>query len=723
MANKKKNTSPAATDTTGYESALQLYNRGDYNSAIKECESILFNDNENIDALNLLGQINFKTQNLKRALDYYAKALSIDPDSYMVLNNAGRALEGLGEYLKALELYEKAMAMEPAIPEILINIGNTKAALNHTEQAISYYKRALRFKPDYAEVHSNLGNLYFQKKGDIGNAIKHCKKAIKINPQLAEAHNNLGNALEHHGLLDQAIQCYRKAVKLKPDYSAAHSNLLLGLHYSDRIPADEVFKEHRNYASSHGKELWRYSHNRHDATPEKILRIGYISPDLRGHPVAWFIRSVIEKHDRSRFKIFCYSDVETPDAWTESFKTLSDRFISIKGLSHEDAASLIKKDGIDILIDLAGHTANNRIPVLALKPAPVQMTYLGYPGTTGLDEVDYRVTDHFADPEGMTEQYHTEKLIRMPRSFLCYTPPEYCPETGGIPSKRSDRIRFGSFNNRSKITETVIKTWAEILKNIPESTLLLKAKSLADMETQKLMARLFKRHKISRKRLEFLGYLPDAADHMLLYNKVDIALDTFPYNGTTTTCEALWMGVPVITLEGRTHAARVGTTILSNVGLEELIAGERNDYIEKACALARNPDRLAELKQGLRQGMKDSGFIDAVKFTGELENELYRTWIEWCKSRHKPNRPIELLKKGEACFQKGDIELAEKNFLQAILEDPNLVEAYNNLGVICWEKEELEKSIAHFKKALSLDPVNQDAIANLKQMSNMLKKN
>ena len=236
------------------------------------------------------------------------------------------------------------------------------------------------------------------------------------------------------------------------------------------------------------------------------------------------------------------------------------------------------------------------------------------------------------------------------------------------------------------------------------------------------MAKLFKRHNISSKRLQFLGFLPDAADHMLLYNQVDIALDTFPYNGTTTTCEALWMGVPVITVEGKFHAARVGTSILSNVGLEELIAKDRDDYIKKACSLARDPDRLTQLKRGLRQNVKDSGFIDAVKFTGELENEYCRAWILWFNSRQELTLPSELLKEGEDCFQKGEMQLAEKNFLQAIQQDPNLVDAYNNLGVIYWQKEELEKSIAHFKKALTLDPVNQDAIANLKQMSLILKK-
>jgi predicted O-linked N-acetylglucosamine transferase (SPINDLY family) len=732
MAKSQKYPRPPATDDNSFNRASQFYCNGDFTKAQKECESILANDKKNAKALTLLGQIEFRTQSYKRALEYYGKALSIDPNSGITLNAVGRVFESLGNYLKALDYYQKAASQNPGTPEILVNMGNTSAALNHNDNAISYYKQALRLRPNYAEVHSNLGNLYFQKKGDIGKAIKHCQKAIQINPNLAEAHNNLGNALEHNGRLDKAIQCYRKAIKLKPDYSCAHSNLLLGIHYSDRIPPDQVFKEHKNYATDHCKHFTQATHEEHDASINRTLRIGYISPDFRGHPVAWFIKSVITEHDRSQFTIFCYSDVITPDAWTEKFKQLSDSFRSVKGLSHAEVASLIKKDKIDLLVDLTGHTANNRIPMLAMKPAPIQMTYLGYPGTTGLDSVDYRLTDHFADPEGMTEKYHTEKLIRMPRSFLCYTPPEYCPGIKEPPANGKGKITFGSFNNRSKITETVIETWSEILKNIPDSTLFLKAKSLADVDTQKLMTRLFKRHKISHKRLHYSGFLTDAKDHMLLYNQVDIALDTFPYNGTTTTCEALWMGVPVITLEGETHASRVGTSILSNTGLEGLIAKDRNDYIKKACTLAQTPDRLTRLKSGLRKQVEASGFIDAKRFTRELEQKFSTAWQGWCISRQsidnkkvtlEHKRPIELLTQGEVHFHKGEMELAEKHFLIAARKDPNLVEAYNNLGVLYEQLGDWEKSLVHFKKALTLDPTNQDAIANLQQMSAILADN
>ncbi|MBI9087698.1 MAG: tetratricopeptide repeat protein [Desulfobacterium sp.] len=728
MDKTQKDSSPSA-NVDSFNRASQFYSNRDFSNAIKECESILANDTNNINVLNLLGQINFQTQNHQKALDYYGKVLSIDPAYAVTLNNAGRVFEALGNYLKALEFYQKAAELHPEIPEILVNIGNTNAALNNDQQAISYYKQALKIRPNYAEVHSNLGNLYFQKQGDIGNAIKHCKKAIKINPKLAEAHNNLGNALKHQGHLDQAIQYYKKAIKLKPDYSCANSNLLLGIHYSDSISPKEVFNEHKNYAQNQCASVSPDAHTDHDRSVNRILRIGYISPDFRAHPVAWFIESVIAEHDRSHFKVFCYSDVITPDLLTEKFNKISDCFQTIKGFSHTDVASLIKNDQIDILVDLAGHTANNRIPMLALKPAPIQITYLGYPGTTGLDSVDYRLTDHFADPKGMTEQYHTEKLIRMPRSFLCYTSPEFSPGSTEPLSKRSGKITFGSFNNRSKITKTVIATWAEILKKVPGSTLFLKAKSLADPETQRLMIKLFKKHKISHKQLYFSGFLPDAADHMLLYNKVDIALDTFPYNGTTTTCEALWMGVPVVTVQGKTHASRVGTSILSNTGLEELIAKDRNDYIKKACALANAPHQLAQLKSELRNRVKESGFIDARRFTRELEQNLSTAWQKWCNSIQKVgdtnytldhNGPDELLKQGEAYFQNGEMELAEQHFQKAVLKDPNLVDAYNNLGVICWQKRNLEESIAHFKKALTLDPVNQDAIANLKQISHTL---
>lgn len=356
--------------------------------------------------------------------------------------------------------------------------------------------------------------------------------------------------------------------------------------------------------------------------------MGYVSPDFHAHSVAYFIEPVLARHDPAAVETYCYAEVAQPDAFTEHMKTLAAHWRGTFGRSDDEVADMIRNDAIDILIDLAGHTAHNRLAVFARRPAPVQVTYLGYPNTAGLPQMDYRLTDAAADPPGQ-EVYYTESLVRLPQGFLCYAPPHESPAVGPLPAATGGCITFGSFNALPKMNNEVIALWARVLQSVPGARLILKNKSLQDAKT----CERYRQHFHPPERIELLGWLDDPADHLSIYHRVDIALDTFPYNGTTTTCEALWMGVPVITLAGERHAGRVGLSLLTQLGLTELIAKTPDEYVRLAVALAGNRERLAALRAGLRERMRRSPLCDAQSFTRDLEAAYREMWHKWCEGR------------------------------------------------------------------------------------------
>jgi predicted O-linked N-acetylglucosamine transferase (SPINDLY family) len=325
--------------------------------------------------------------------------------------------------------------------------------------------------------------------------------------------------------------------------------------------------------------------------------------------------------------------VKNPDQMTERLRKMADHWCAIAQLTDEALAEQVHQDGIDILVDLSGHTAGNRLQMFARKPAPVQVTWLGYPNTTGMPVIDYRLTDDIADPPGRADQYSIESLVRLPNGFLCYEPPEVAPDVAGLPVREAGRITFGSFNILPKMNASVIALWSQILNQVSGSCLLLKCRQLVDEPTRRVYLDLFARHKISADRIKMLRQTPSTHEHLALYNKVDIALDPFPYNGTTTTCEALWMGVPVVTLEGGRHSARVGASILTRVGLAELITGSQAVYVTKAVALACDLERLTQLRSQLRRRMQTSPLCDAKIFARQVEEKYQDMWYAWCRRK------------------------------------------------------------------------------------------
>jgi len=340
---------------------------------------------------------------------------------------------------------------------------------------------------------------------------------------------------------------------------------------------------------------------------------------------------LLQQHDHLQFEVFCYSNATTIDGITSSLRSNADHWRQIAGMNNHQVAEQVRKDAIDILIDLSGHTSGNRLLVFARKPAPVQISYLGYPGTTGLSAIDYRLTDCFADPPGLTEHLHAEKLHRLSRTNWCFAAPEDAPPVQPPPASCRDHVTFGSFNNFAKVTDEVLQSWWTILRHVPRSRLLLKCAIFETKRVCEQVTGIFTAQGIEPGRLELQGWQPDHAMHLTLYNEMDIALDTFPYNGTTTTCDALWMGVPVITLAGPAHASRVGMSLMSSIGLSETIATTTVEYVGLAVALAQDQDRLKTIRLGLRDRMRRSPLMDAERFARDVEAAYRQMWRNWCE--------------------------------------------------------------------------------------------
>jgi len=361
---------------------------------------------------------------------------------------------------------------------------------------------------------------------------------------------------------------------------------------------------------------------RPDAAPlvgQRRLRVGFVSPDFRQHSVAFFFEALVDGYDPERFEFSCYSNVLNEDAVTERLKAKTDHWRSIVGLSDDAAATLIRDDQVDILVDLAGHTGGNRLALFGLRPAPVQVTWLGYPNTTGLGAMDFRLTDAIADPE-KADAIHTESLVRLENGFLCYRPDESAPDVSLPPITQNGYVTFGSFNNITKVTPDVVLGWANVMHGFADSRLYLKSKLLEETTVREKILAQFAESNINPERIEIAGRVPGYFDHLACYSNVDIALDTYPYNGTTTTCEALWMGVPVVVPGGKTHRSRVSQSILSRVGLSQAVAESPDDMTRVVTELTQSVSDLASLRAGLREAMRDSALCQPARFAQSVQN-------------------------------------------------------------------------------------------------------
>jgi protein O-GlcNAc transferase len=565
------------------------------------------------------------------AMTAYARALDINPGYYLVHNNVGNTLRRQGRYEEAVAEYRRALAAKPDFVEALNNQAVALADLGHAAEAVELYQRARQIKPDYVDPLINLGNIY-RDRGRPEQAIELFRRATEVAPGNPFGWNNLACALSDQGEVRQALAGFARSLELHPDNPHAHSNLLLNLHYTGDYGVAEIAEAHRQYGARFGRARGAGQH-RNLAQTDRSLRVGYVSADFRRHSVAFFIEPLIERHNRAAFEVYCYADVARPDGITRRLEALAGAgWRDIRGFNDTRFADLVAADGIDILVDLGGHTANSRVASFAAHPAPVQIAYLGYPNTTGLAAMDYRLTDATADPEA-SPAWHSEELVRLPGGFLCFRPPENSPAVSPLPALAGAPFTFGSFNNMAKVSDGAVAAWAEILGRVPGSRLALKNKALGDTPARLRLQARFAAHGIGPERLWMSGTIDSLAGHLGAYSFVDLALDTFPYTGTTTTCEALWMGVPVVSHAGGAHVERVGASVLAAAGLPEFAVAGVGNYIELAVATAAAPEHLAGVRASLRQRLERSLLLDEPGFTLRLETAYRQLWRRWCAER------------------------------------------------------------------------------------------
>lgn len=564
-----------------------------------------------------------------RALEALAAA---EPGRASVRHELGNMLVRLGQAQAALPHLEAAAALEGDSPRVRCDLGNAFARCRRIEDAMTCFREAIALDASFAPARINLG-IALLSAGCNVEAAAVLRAATRLAPDNPAAWNGLANACQSCGEVAEAVGHFGRAVELMPELSGAHSNLVYLLNFLPGLSIAEVYEAHRAYAALQVEQRYRPATSWPNAAePGRRLRIGYVSPDFRQHVMHFFIEEVLRRHDRAQFEVFCYAEVPSPDAVTERLESLADAWRSTVGVSDGNMAKLIAGDGIDILVDLAGHTAHNRLPVFGFKPAPVQVSWLGYPNTTGLTAIDYVFATRGHVPAGQ-RRYMSEEVYDLPRLPVCYRPPDGAPEVAETPARRAGVITFGCFNNLTKVTPEVIAVWAALLTALPEAQLLMKAFALGDPATQEATRAAFAAHDVAAERLILEGP-SDHQDYLRTYGRVDIALDPFPYNGGTTTIEALYMGVPLVALRGDRWVSRNGSAILEAMGLETLLVGDNcESYVVKAAALTSDVERLAALRREIRPRLLATGITDAALLTGEVEAAYRQMWKRWCAKR------------------------------------------------------------------------------------------
>ncbi len=525
---------------------------------------------------------------------------------------------------KADALVRAALALPGQHPAGWNNLGNALDAMGQVDDACKAFARAIAEAPDFSFAHNNLGAT-LAGQGQFSAAAASYRKALQFDPQNYAALNNLGVALLEQGLAPDARAAFERVLAADPGNRDAADNRL----YAEIYMQEDPRIIHAAHAAWGKSQPVPPPMRPMDTNPERRLRIGYISPDFRQHSVSYFFSPLLAAHDPAAVEVFCYADVAHPDAVTARLKSIAQHWRDISGLGDDAVYKLIHTDQIDILIDLAGHTKGNRLAVFARRAAPVQVTAIGYPAATGLGAMDYRLCDAVTDPAPDADAWAVEALVRLPSGMLSYAPPD-APATNPLPAAADGHITFGSFNKLAKISAMTVTLWADVLKAQPASRLVIKSKPLVEAETRKRLEKAFAACGIETERLALYGWLPGDRAHLELYNTIDIALDTFPYNGTTTTCEALWMGVPVLTLAGQGHAARVGASLLSQVGLGEWIMESADEVAHQAARLGGDMAALIELRGGLRARVAASPLCDGGVHARDVEQAYRAMWQKAC---------------------------------------------------------------------------------------------
>lgn len=641
-----------------------LRGAGRFDDAMHAFERAVEANPQYAEAHNNLGLAHAHKLDLARARTCYERAIALKPNFADAYNNLGVTHLRQAEREEAARCFQTAISVQPIFPQALNNLGVALRESGRPEESLTYYRKALDQKPDFAEACNNLATA-LRDLHRVEEALETARKAISLNPLLPESHFTLGSLLHLSSQLDPAIDAIRECIRLAPSFAQAHStlgyyliergdveegmqallksiqifpdpqtfsNTLLSVNYSHRYTPAEVFELHRDWGKRfEAIALPKVVAPRNDRDPDRRLRIGYISPDFRGHSVFFFAEPFLANHDKSRFEIFGYSNVIKPDPSTLRAQIYCDHWREIVGMKSEEILELIRADQIDILIDLAGHTGNSSLPVLIHRPAPIQIMGIGYPNTSGSVAIDYKITDEYCDPTGSSEAINAEKLLRLPRSFWCYRPPAEAGPVAPLPADQAGIVTFATVNNFAKVTPVVQETWARILAAAPNTRLILRSSGTGSEKARKTIIDRFASFGIAQDRLDLRGFCP-FKQFLEGFAEIDIVLDPFPFNGGTTTCHNLWMGAPTVTLAGGNQCGRMGVSMLNNIGLPELIGRDLDDYVQIAARLASDLQRLRSIRASLRDRMSNSALRDEVGYTRELEAAYRNVWHAWCRS-------------------------------------------------------------------------------------------
>lgn len=674
-----------------------LLDAGDPEAAVASFRAALALDPRHADTHNHLGLALHALGRVDEAIDHFQQAVACDPRYADAHNNLGLGLRLKGREADAVACFEAALALEPTSVLAANNLGLALQALGRVENAVAALEMAVTAAPDFADAHANLGTvlaaagrldeaeaalrralalqrgsatalaglgtvlqargrgeeaiaafeqalvadpvhfdaltglgLALLAQGRIEQALDRLEPCARLRPASATALNNLATAHRTQGDMRRAVECCRRALELDPEALGAQSNLLAGLNYLPNLSPAEILAEHRRF----GERLEapfraRWGGHANPREPERRLRIGYVSGDFREHAMSFSIAPVLANADAARFETVCYATNAYEDAVTARLRGHANEWRGVVGTSDEDLAALVRRDGIDILVDLSGHTALNRLAVFARKPAPVQVAWLGYVTSSGLTAIDYRLTDGSADPPGADESGYTETLVRLP-CVTVFEPAAGSPPVGPLPSRAGAPFTFACLNHLSKVTPDAIALWARILHAVPDSRLLFG--NAGDAGVQRRLTEAFAAHDVPAAQLVFRTKLP-LTEYLALHHEIDLALDTFPYNGGATSCHALWMGVPFVTLAGDRYMARMGLSLLEHAGLGEFVAQTPEAYVERAVRAAHDRAALGALRAGLRTRIAASPLLDAPGFVRSLETAYREMWRIWCGAR------------------------------------------------------------------------------------------
>jgi len=625
---------PEAHNNLG--NALRQLGRGD--EAVAAYRKAVELRQDYADAYSNLGNALRGMRQIDGALAAHRQAVRFGPGSATIHNNFGVALTEAGRIDEAIAAFSEAVRLRPDYAEAHNNLGNAWRAKGKNREAIAAYRRAIKLMPDSAEAYCNMGGV-LRSEGRLDESYACQVKALELNPEHAEAFGGLGAVLADQGRLDEAIEAFRSAIRLEPNVANRYDPLLYTIHFHPGYDARQILAEHfewsRRFADALSSGAGPYENDR---SPDRRLRVGYVSPDFRRHPVGRFLVPLLEHHDRRQFEVFCYCGVRRPDDLTQRLRRSADCWRETAGLSDYALAELVRRDRIDVLVDLTMHMTGSRLLMFARRPAPVQVTWLAYVGTTGLGAINYRLSDPFLDPfddapgAPSAASEYAEETYRLRRCYWCYEPTDPTPDVGSLPASQAGYVTFGCFNNFCKVTAPALHLWARLVESVPRSRLLLHGNPGM---YQQDVRRLFADAGVAPERLEFVGFQP-VTEYLRQYHRVDLGLDPFPYGGGTTTCDSLWMGVPVVTLAGSTAVGRSGVSLLSNLGLTELIAKTPEQYASIARALTQDLPSLAHLRRELRPRMRASALMDAAGFARDMEAVVRDMWRRWCVTSNGP---------------------------------------------------------------------------------------